>query len=503
MQHVYEYSSHFSRWLLGSLIGDMPPLTEEDTPSCHAVEHMAYRSRASSISKLNSSPSPGASTPTIVPSAPQVGSADDHALEDTAFPSLDLLTHHDDPTLQHTEVIEQQSEREPPPAVGGGDMSQDGTDGTATPDSATIQQLSEPVSKDHTSDDSHPDTGQTLTDSTTLPGPCVDQNSPRRDEELWFEDGSLILVARDIEFRVYKGPLVAQSGFFKDMLSLPQPGDSSSTPSNDSSSPSCATIHLSDSPEDLRHFLRVFVEGTLRFEPTFNEISAYIRLGHKYQCEKLTQQCLAYLRKYYTDDYDLWFQVHWLDPPSFLAIHRIGILNLARLTGADYLLPGVLMCCCMLGPEISQGFEREDGTWETLSIEDLTLCFIARARLLEATFVAAHRVFRPTVADGCTNPERCTSALQYLLSEMVANESVMQDVRELRFDYSKSGYANETEQGRALCSKCYPLVVSSGRPAEEHRAIFKRLPEIMGVTVEGWWTGERQGDPSDAASDAN
>ncbi|KAI0752028.1 hypothetical protein C8Q74DRAFT_1211611 [Fomes fomentarius] len=440
-----------------------------------------------SLAESISSPSPA---PTTVPSTTQVGS---NALEeDTALSSLDLLTRHDDPRLRHTEVIEdQQNETELPPAVSEGDIGQEGTDrsATPTPDSATIQQLSEPVSKDHTSDDIHPDTGKTLTDSTTLPGPCVDQDSPLRDEELWFEDGSLILVARDIEFRVYKGPLVAQSGFFKDMLSLPQPGDSSSTPSNNSSSPSCATIHLSDSPEDLRHFLRVFV-GTLRFEPTFNEISACIRLGHKYQCETLMQRCLAYLRKYYTDNFDLWFQVDSLDPPSFLAIHRIGVVNLARLTGADYLLPVALLRCCMLGPEISQGFEREDGTWETLSIEDLTRCFVGRAFLFEATFVAAHRALRPTVADGCTNPERCTGALQHLLSEMVAHESVMKGVRNLRFDYTYSWYANRTEQGRALCSKCYPLVGSSGRPAEDQRAIFKRLPEFMGVTVEGWWTGE-------------
>ncbi len=249
----------------------MPPLTEEDNPSRHAVEHMADRSHASSISESNPSPSPGGSTPTTVPSTPQVSSADDKALEeDTPLSSLDLLTRHDDPRLRHREVIgDPQNEREPPPALSGGDMGQEVTDGSATPtptpDSATIQQLSEPVSKDHTSHDSHPDTALTLTDSTTLPGPCVDQSSPRRDEELWFEDGSLVLVARDIEFRVYKGPLVAQSGLFKDMLSLPQPSDSSSTPFNDSSSPSYATIHLSDTPEDVRHFLRVFVEGTLGY----------------------------------------------------------------------------------------------------------------------------------------------------------------------------------------------------------------------------------------------
>ena len=36
---------------------------------------------------------------------------------------------------------------------------------------------------------------------------------------------------------------------------------------------------------------------------------------------------------------------------------------------ADALLPVALMCCCMLGPEIADGFAREDGTRETLTVQ--------------------------------------------------------------------------------------------------------------------------------------
>ena len=70
-----------------------------------------------------------------------------------------------------------------------------------------------------------------------------------RDEEFWFEDGSVALVARDVEFRVYKGALASRSPVFKDMFSLPQPQDVSSS--------SVPVVQLADSPEDIRHFLRI------------------------------------------------------------------------------------------------------------------------------------------------------------------------------------------------------------------------------------------------------
>ena len=93
-----------------------------------------------------------------------------------------------------------------------------------------------------------------------LPPPTmqVDQNAPtrkrartsstsadpqpeslKRDEEFWYEDGTIILIAADVEFRVYRGPLEKHSAVFRDMLSFPQPTKSSapdcvSNPSSDS-----------------------------------------------------------------------------------------------------------------------------------------------------------------------------------------------------------------------------------------------------------------------------
>lgn len=81
----------------------------------------------------------------------------------------------------------------------------------------------------------------------------------RRHEELWFDDGDLIVLASDVEFRVYKEPLVKQSRVLLDTIQREE-ASGSQNPSDDSSC--VTTIRLSDSPEDLQLFLSGFFSGS-------------------------------------------------------------------------------------------------------------------------------------------------------------------------------------------------------------------------------------------------
>ncbi len=71
------------------------------------------------------------------------------------------------------------------------------------------------------------------------------------DEVFWFEDGNVVLIAGGVQFQVYKGVLSMHSPVFASMFSLPQP---SRTPST--TVPRWPTVHLDDSPEDLRVVLK-------------------------------------------------------------------------------------------------------------------------------------------------------------------------------------------------------------------------------------------------------
>lgn len=80
-----------------------------------------------------------------------------------------------------------------------------------------------------------------------------------RDQEFWIDDGTIILIARGIGFRVYRGLLAAQSPIFRDTFSCASPSKSAGE-----SFDGCPVVHLADSPEDLKYLLRVILPVTKR-----------------------------------------------------------------------------------------------------------------------------------------------------------------------------------------------------------------------------------------------
>ncbi|OJT04898.1 hypothetical protein TRAPUB_4342 [Trametes pubescens] len=321
--------------------------------------------------------------------------------------------------------------------------------------------------------------------------------APTRDAELWFEDGNLVLIARDVEFQVYRGTLMKHLPVLRDILSQACPeippalGISCSVEQR--SNRDCTVMRLSDSPEDLRHLLRLFLSGSAlniwALEPTIHQLSAYIRLGLKYQCAQAVDLSLAYLKKWYTDTRDAWFGVSDLHPPKFEPVHTIAVVNLARLAGpaGASILPAALMVCCMLEAEVVTGFAREDGSQETLAPDDLGRVFAAKARLLQANVKATHRVFGQTVSPHCKRPKTCAAVLAHLLGKLVDDETVIESLRwsSLWGTYIDKIDADGEDGRRQLCAQCHRMI-SYIRPEEFQRELFNDLPSMMGVTVENW-----------------
>lgn len=79
----------------------------------------------------------------------------------------------------------------------------------------------------------------------------------QRDAEFWFGDGTVILVAGDVEFRIYKGLLADYSPVFKTMFAKQHPVRP--MPIDECHSIPCPVVRLKDSPYDLRHILRAYV----------------------------------------------------------------------------------------------------------------------------------------------------------------------------------------------------------------------------------------------------
>ena len=211
-------------------------------------------------------------------------------------------------------------------------------------------------------------------------------------------------------------------------------------------------------------------------------ICACIRIGHKYQIDSLVEESLKYLRKYYPSTMDGFCKNHGktLNPTW-----AITVVNLARLTGAHYLLPMALADCCRLGASIVYGVagQTADGTREHLSITDIGLCFQAKDRLVEARVQAFARMFDDLKAareDVCECEDADDEDFEQVHGELLDGEIAglcspnVWDSLAVRI----------WERIPEICKPCRKALFEAER--EQQKAIFERLPDLVGVTVEGW-----------------
>ena len=78
-----------------------------------------------------------------------------------------------------------------------------------------------------------------------------------RHPDLWFHDGTVILIAESTGFRVYQGLLAKHSEVFRDMFSLPQP-----TAVASETYEGCPIVHLvDDTAEEIAEVMKILYDG--------------------------------------------------------------------------------------------------------------------------------------------------------------------------------------------------------------------------------------------------
>ena len=75
-----------------------------------------------------------------------------------------------------------------------------------------------------------------------------------RYDELWFEDGNIVLVVDHTALRVHRSLLARKSTVFSDMLSLPQAYSQELVDG-------APVIHMHDDPQDLVYFIDSMYNG--------------------------------------------------------------------------------------------------------------------------------------------------------------------------------------------------------------------------------------------------
>ncbi|CDO69962.1 hypothetical protein BN946_scf184836.g36 [Trametes cinnabarina] len=162
------------------------------------------------------------------------------------------------------------------------------------------------------------------------------------------------------------------------------------------------------------------------------------------------------------------------------------------MTNTDILLPTALTGCCMLtATELMGGFTREDGSREVLSQDDIKRCFIGRAKLLQATTIATLALYDQELSKGCTRRAVCGPVFLRLMNELRKNPTILCTLRWYT-DRHGEGYADyhtgRHERDRHLCASCYGML--QDREKGGQRRVWRELPELMDVKVEGWDQGQ-------------
>lgn len=188
----------------------------------------------------------------------------------------------------------------------------------------------------------------------------------------------------------------------------------------------------------------------LKVKPTV--LSAWLRLGTKYQLDDLRDQVITMLKERYPDTlkgYDEWFaRSTGVDHTSWYEGRGdIVVLNLARKFGLHTLLPAIFLACSQLKIEhlVVDPDPAEAEHTNMLSIADLRRCIQGRESLHAFHMGRFNFVFQPDFF-GCEVADTCKQKLK----------AVRNDTWEYRdlLDYDASLKKFDFIGQSGLCSYC-------------------------------------------------
>ncbi len=84
-------------------------------------------------------------------------------------------------------------------------------------------------------------------------------DSIKRDSEVWFEDGNVVVIAQNTAFRFHKSVVSRHSPLFRDLFSMPRP--SLAAEEADETFDGCPVVRVSDTSYDFRELLRAIYGG--------------------------------------------------------------------------------------------------------------------------------------------------------------------------------------------------------------------------------------------------
>nr|GAT49299.1 predicted protein [Mycena chlorophos] len=327
----------------------------------------------------------------------------------------------------------------------------------------------------------------------------VDDNAPTapsltRCNELWFDDGNIVLQAGLVQYKVYRGTLARHSPVFQDMLGFPQPAQAELVDGS-------PLVVLPDDVEDVTPFLRALFDPDY-FRPfpartTYEIIHGCLRMGHKYAVDFLRRRALAHFSSCWRTDRDEWNEsnyfsakmdelpsklVSWdeglgsLEDTEALSRRLISCALLARETEATWTLPMIFYQIAnhfdseSLGLAIFHGITFQGKTLQ-LSLRDQKLILVGAEQQLQASWRLLRDLGDPAITTTCPlSPDSCTRGA--LSAAFTTKNACMLNLRNPLTVWS----AEEREHCTDICQRCLERMEEKRLHATQR--FWNELPEL-------------------------
>ncbi|KAI0737397.1 hypothetical protein C8Q80DRAFT_1115176 [Daedaleopsis nitida] len=310
---------------------------------------------------------------------------------------------------------------------------------------------------------------------------------PVKDAELWLPDGNIVVISRNVAFRIHKSILSRHSEIFCDLFSLPQH-------EVDETMDDCPTVHLdADDPDDLRPLFQVICCGKNYYHQNddmtpvpFSILASLIRMGHKYNIPTVLNDALSRLKKYYTADFNSWRDCKARKRyVSTTSLDAMTVIKLAHLTDTPSLLPIAYFVCCDL---IAETYSDDSDKAAQLILADLAPEDPCRI-LTGSTHLVRHAAMRISAfltaipSADCKSPQRCDTKMHLLLIKRLEDGTAYQKLAHRSAIEPMAAWLVE-DPALPLCGAC----VENGREfdIQQCRCTWEELPRFFGVEVPDW-----------------
>ncbi|KAI0792237.1 hypothetical protein C8Q75DRAFT_755086 [Abortiporus biennis] len=330
---------------------------------------------------------------------------------------------------------------------------------------------------------------------------CITSNTPQiangasiqKSLDIWYPDGSIVLVAENIGFRVHISILASQCETFSNMQM-----DSSAQPKEDEEVEKldeCPILRLQDKAEDLKHFLKAiynFLYFRSNKKTKFPILSAILRLSTKYHSDALRNRALKILSTTYPSTLQAWDgrNKERLLPPFE---GEIGLMiSLAYETDVRVILPSLYYAAyrapiSKIMVELQQ-LKLSPSDRDTILRNWIIGCNELRHLELSTTLGFFHPSFKRPKCQS----NRCDQKLQTQASNSIQDTASTDSYQRWCGDYWK-----DIGSSLDLCKECATAVECSVMNARED--IWDQLPTLFGLS--DWETLEARDEVEDDDDD--